>query len=145
MKDEMDRRAAELGDVEVIYTDGREDITIQLSQVENFIAQGMDSIVVCPSNGDAAAAISDAAIRANIPLVYLNRRPSELNDLRHSRRLIGLRPQRAFIAPKAHSPIEIILISMYIILFLVSDISPYNLFTDQLLIQSSLLPRSVLH
>ena len=80
MKDEMDRKAAELGDVEVVYTDGREDITIQLNQVENFIAQGMDSIVVCPSNGDAAVAISDAAIRANIPLVYLNRMPTELPD-----------------------------------------------------------------
>ena len=80
MKDEMDRKAAELGDVEVVYTDGREDITMQLSQVENFIAQGMDSIIVCPTNGDAAGAISDAAIRANIPLVYLNRRPSELPE-----------------------------------------------------------------
>ena len=80
MKDEMDRKAAELGDVEVVYTDGREDITMQLSQVENFISQGMDSIVVCPSNGDAASAISDAAIRANIPLVYLNRMPTELPE-----------------------------------------------------------------
>ena len=80
MKDEMDRKAAELGDVEVVYTDGREDITIQLNQVENFIAQGMDSIVVCPSNGDAAVAISDAAIRADIPLVYLNRMPTELPE-----------------------------------------------------------------
>lgn len=80
MKDAMDAKAAELGDVDVVYTDGKEDITIQLSQVENFIAQGMDSMIVCPTNGDAAKSISDAAIKAGISIVYLNRKPTELPE-----------------------------------------------------------------
>ncbi len=80
VKDAMDAKAKELGDVEIVYTDGKEDVTIQLSQVENFIAQGMDSIIVIPASTDATKPITNAALKADINLVYVNRRPDYLPE-----------------------------------------------------------------
>jgi len=50
----------------------------QLGQVENFIAQGVDAILVVAVDTDAAGPMTDAAAAAGIPLVYVNRRPSDL-------------------------------------------------------------------
>lgn len=50
----------------------------QLGQVENFIAQGVDAILVVAVDTDAAGPMTEAAAAAGIPLVYVNRRPSDL-------------------------------------------------------------------
>lgn len=50
----------------------------QVSQVENFIARGVDAIIVNPVDTEAAEPITDAAQSAGIPLVYVNRCPEGL-------------------------------------------------------------------
>lgn len=81
MKDGMDEYAATLGEeVEVTYVDAKEDTATQLAQVENFIAQGMDAVVVVPVNTEATTPITDACKNANIPLVYVNRLPANLPE-----------------------------------------------------------------
>ena len=51
------------------------DVAKQLDQINNFIASGVSAIVVNPVDTSATQAMSDAAAAANIPLVYVNREP----------------------------------------------------------------------
>ena len=63
----------------LLIEDAREDVGTQLSQVQNFIASGVDAIVVAPVSTEATPAITKLAKEAGIPLVYVNRRPSDLD------------------------------------------------------------------
>jgi inositol transport system substrate-binding protein len=81
MKDGMDEYAKSLGgNVEVTYVDAKEDAAAQLAQVENFISQGMNAVVVVPVNTEATTPITDACSKAKMPLVYVNRLPANLPD-----------------------------------------------------------------
>ena len=62
--------------VTVNITDAKDDTAAQLSQVENFISQKVAAIVVVPVDTSAAQPMADAAKKANIPLVFVNRNPS---------------------------------------------------------------------
>jgi inositol transport system substrate-binding protein len=70
-------KAEELG-VELTIVSAEEDTATQLGQVENFITDEMDAIIVIPVDTDAAGPMTEAAQTAGIPLVYVNRRPSDL-------------------------------------------------------------------
>jgi inositol transport system substrate-binding protein len=59
------------------FEDAQSDIGRQLSQIENFIAQRVDAIIVNPVDTDATPRITRLAVRANIPLVYVNRMPGD--------------------------------------------------------------------
>ncbi|MGF6094562.1 sugar ABC transporter substrate-binding protein [Pseudomonas sp. 18175] len=63
--------------VKLQFEDARADVVKQLSQVENFIGQGVDAIIVNPVDTASTARISKAATEAGIPLVYVNRRPDQ--------------------------------------------------------------------
>ncbi len=63
--------------VQLQFEDARTDVVKQLSQVENFIGQGVDAIIVNPVDTASTARISKAATEAGIPLVYVNRRPDQ--------------------------------------------------------------------
>ena len=76
--DGMEAKAAELGNVELNIVAAQEKTDVQLGQVENFISQGVDAIVIIPVDTDAAGPMTEAAKAAGIPLVYVNRRPSDL-------------------------------------------------------------------
>lgn len=65
------------GGVQLQFEDARADVVKQLSQVENFIGQKVDAIIVNPVDTASTARISKAAIEAGIPLVYVNRRPDQ--------------------------------------------------------------------
>jgi inositol transport system substrate-binding protein len=81
MKDGMAEYATSLGsDVEVTYVDAKEDAAAQLAQVENFISQGMNAVVVVPVNTEATTPITEACAEAKMPLVYVNRLPANLPD-----------------------------------------------------------------
>lgn len=56
--------------------DAKGDVSQQLQQVQNFIGQGVDAIIVNPVDTNAVKPIMDQATKANIPLVFVNRRPS---------------------------------------------------------------------
>ena len=61
--------------------DAQNDVSKQLSQVQNFIAGGVDAIIVNPVDTDATVALSQAAAAAGIPLVYVNRQPVNVDTL----------------------------------------------------------------
>ncbi|TIT82440.1 MAG: rhizopine-binding protein, partial [Mesorhizobium sp.] len=70
----MQDRAKEKG-VDIQVEDAQNDVAKQLDQVKNFIASGVDAIIVNPVDTSATQAMSDAAAAAKIPLVYVNREP----------------------------------------------------------------------
>jgi ABC-type sugar transport system substrate-binding protein len=61
--------------------DAQNDVGKQLNQIQNFIASGVDAIVVNPVDTDATVAMSAAADAAGIPLVYVNRQPVNVDEL----------------------------------------------------------------
>ncbi len=64
-------------DVTVQFEDAQGDVGRQLSQVQNFISQRVDVIIVNLVDSSATKAVTQAASRAGIPLVYVNRQPDE--------------------------------------------------------------------
>jgi inositol transport system substrate-binding protein len=77
MADGMQKEADSQG-VELIQVNAKEDTATQLSQVENFIAQKVDAIVVNAVDTSAVDPITRAAQDAKIPLIYVNRLPANL-------------------------------------------------------------------
>ncbi len=61
---------------EVTIMDAANDMATQASQVDNFIAQGMDVMIINLVQSSSAATITEKAEAANIPVVYINREPS---------------------------------------------------------------------
>ncbi|HET7727939.1 MAG TPA: sugar ABC transporter substrate-binding protein [Candidatus Limnocylindrales bacterium] len=76
--DGMEAKAAEIGNVTLNIVAAEEQTDTQLGQVENFISQGVDAIIVIPVDTDATGPMTEAAQKAGIPLVYVNRRPADL-------------------------------------------------------------------
>ena len=74
MREGMADEAAKTG-ASLQTEDARLDIGRQLSQVQNFIAQGVDAIIVNPVDATSTKPMTEAAIAAGIPLVYVNRDP----------------------------------------------------------------------
>ena len=72
MQKEADAQKAELT---IVAADNKVDT--QLSQVENFISQKVDAILVVAVDTSAAGPMTDAAKAAGIPIVYVNRNPSQ--------------------------------------------------------------------
>ncbi|KNH22427.1 rhizopine-binding protein [Pseudomonas syringae] len=80
LRESMDTKAKSYpDDVKLQFEDARSDVVRQLSQVESFISQKVDAIVVNPVDTAATKKITEAAVKAGIPLVYVNRRPDDLN------------------------------------------------------------------
>lgn len=77
MRDYMAAHAKELPGVTLQFEDAQGDVVRQLNQVQNFTAQGMDAIIVNPVDTSATQKITAGAVAAKIPLVYVNRRPTE--------------------------------------------------------------------
>lgn len=72
----MQDRAAEVpGGATLNLEDAGGDVVRQISQVENFINQGVDAIIVNPADTAATGKITARVVAAGIPLVYLNSRP----------------------------------------------------------------------
>lgn len=61
-------RAAELG-IEVTVHDAKSDAASQVTAIENFIAQGMDAIIVSPIDPKACEQLIDMAHEAGIPFI----------------------------------------------------------------------------
>ncbi|WLS78356.1 sugar ABC transporter substrate-binding protein [Erwinia pyri] len=57
------------------FEDAKGDVAIQVQQVENFINQGVDAIILNPVDTQAVKPMMEAASRAKIPLIFVNRKP----------------------------------------------------------------------
>src|SRR5688500_10993955 len=62
---------------EMMLAVANNDANRQLEQVNNFIARGVDGIVIAPKDAQSVVPIIKAANRANIPIVLYNRPPAE--------------------------------------------------------------------
>ena len=69
--------AATQQDVQIQFEDAQGDVVRQLNQVEGFLNQNVDAVIVLPVDTAATANITRAAAASNTPLVYVNRHPDE--------------------------------------------------------------------
>jgi inositol transport system substrate-binding protein len=67
--------------LELSVEDAANDVGKQLNQIENFVAAGVDAIIVNAVDTSATQAMTDAAAAAGIPLVYVNRQPINIDSL----------------------------------------------------------------
>jgi inositol transport system substrate-binding protein len=78
VRDAMTKWAGAHPDVDLTIVDGNNDTAKQMGQVENFLAQGMDAVVVLPVDTAATGPITKDVTKAGKPLVYVNRMPANL-------------------------------------------------------------------
>lgn len=81
LRNGMQDYAKTLDGVTLQIEDAQNDVAKQQSQIQNFIAAGVDAIIVNPVDTDATVAMSKIAADAGIPLVYVNREPINVNEL----------------------------------------------------------------
>jgi inositol transport system substrate-binding protein len=84
----MQDRAKEKG-VGIQVEDAQNDVAKQLDQVKNFIANGVDAIVVTLVDTNASKTISDEAAGAGIPLVFVNLEPTDMANLPDKQVYVG--------------------------------------------------------
>lgn len=80
MLDEMKNYSKSLNDVEIVYVDSKKDSNTQLEQVEDFISQKVDVIVVNPVDRSSSKPITDKAKAAGVPIISLNDEFENQND-----------------------------------------------------------------
>ena len=66
----------------ITIVDGANDQGTQSNQIDNFITQGVDVLIINPVNSSSAETITDKVVNAGIPLVYINREPSAEEEQR---------------------------------------------------------------
>ena len=81
--------AKTLPGVSMQIEDAKDDVSKQISQVQNFIANKVDAIIVNPVDTSATETITKLAADAGVPLVYVNREPVDVDKLG---------PKAAFVA-----------------------------------------------
>ena len=65
--------AAKYPDVELKVAEGTNDANLQISQVEGFINDGVDAIVLLPTDGAALTDVAIKAMEAGIPVINVDR------------------------------------------------------------------------
>ena len=81
MRNGMTAHIETLSGVELQMEDAQDDVARQLDQINNFIASGVDAIIVNAVDTNATEAMSAAAAAAGVPLVYVNRQPINLDTM----------------------------------------------------------------
>jgi inositol transport system substrate-binding protein len=81
MRNGMTEHEKTLDGVSLQIEDATDDVAKQLDQINNFIASGVDAIIVNAVDTNATEAMSKAAADANVPLVYVNRQPINMDTL----------------------------------------------------------------
>jgi len=57
------------------FVDAKGDVALQVQQVDDFINLGVDAIILNPVDTQGVKPMMDAAERAHIPLIFVNRKP----------------------------------------------------------------------
>ncbi|MDC1397480.1 substrate-binding domain-containing protein [Octadecabacter sp.] len=81
MRNGMTAHEEMLDGVSLQIEDATDDVAKQLDQINNFIASGVDAIIVNAVDTNATEAMSNAAAAAGVPLVYVNRQPINMDTL----------------------------------------------------------------
>ena len=66
----------------ITIVDGVNDQATQSGQIDSFIADEVDVLIINPVNSSSAATITDKVVDAGIPLVYINREPDADEEAR---------------------------------------------------------------
>ncbi|MEN0128604.1 MAG: substrate-binding domain-containing protein [Brevundimonas sp.] len=74
--------AAKYSDVELKQAEGTNDVNVQISQIEQFINDKVDAIVLLPFDGAALTEVANKAMKAGIPVVNVDREFSDPNAAR---------------------------------------------------------------
>jgi inositol transport system substrate-binding protein len=75
--------------VQLQIEDAQNDVSKQQNAIQNFIASGVDAIVVIAVDTDATPAMSKLASDAGIPLVFVNRMPANADNLPNKQAFVG--------------------------------------------------------
>ncbi|MDO4232210.1 MAG: sugar ABC transporter substrate-binding protein [Lautropia sp.] len=89
LRNQMKAHVKDMKDVKLQFEDAQMDVGKQLNQVQNFVASGVDAIIVNPVDTDATMAMTKAAEDAGIPLVYVNHEPVNLKKLPETQAYVG--------------------------------------------------------
>ena len=81
LRNGIQKDAEAMDGVDVQIEDAQNDVAKQLDQINNFIASGVDAIIVNPVDTSATQAMTDAASAAGVPLVFVNRQPVNVDAL----------------------------------------------------------------
>lgn len=81
LRNGMTEYAGGLEGVEIQVEDAQNDVGKQLDQINNFVASGVDAIIVNPVDTSATQAMTNAAESAGVPLVFVNRQPVNVDTL----------------------------------------------------------------
>jgi ribose transport system substrate-binding protein len=76
------KEAAKYDDVELRVAEGTNDVSLQISQVETFINDGVDAIVLLPFDGAAMTPVALKAMDAGIPVINVDREFDDPNAAR---------------------------------------------------------------
>ena len=76
------REAEKYEDIDLRIAEGTNDVNLQISQVETFINEGVDAIVILPFDGAALTGVALEAMQAGIPVVNVDREFSDPNAAR---------------------------------------------------------------
>lgn len=94
LRQNIQRHAEDLG-VTVQMEDAQGDIARQQSQIENFVAAGVDGIIVMLVDADSGKAMSDIAARAGVPLVFVNMLPANMDGFPAKQAWVGSDEEQA--------------------------------------------------
>lgn len=81
LRNGMIAQAEGMDGVTLQVEDAQDDVAKQLDQINNFVASGVDAIIVNAVDTSATEAMSQAAEAAGVPLVYVNREPINVDTL----------------------------------------------------------------
>lgn len=90
-------------EVEITFTDAKEDMAKQLDQVENFLVQKKDAIIIVPVDTSATGPMTSSIIAKGAKVVYVNRNPGNLPKGAYyvgSEELVAGRLQMDFLGEK---------------------------------------------
>jgi len=77
MRNSVEKYSKTLPNVSVQFEDAQNDVAKQLNQLQNFIAQKVDAIIINPVDTDSTPKMTQLATAAGIPLVYVNVQPGD--------------------------------------------------------------------
>ena len=73
INDSAEAEAEKYDDIELRQAEGTNDPNLQISQIETFINDDVDAIVLLPTDGDALTEVATQAMEAGIPVINVDR------------------------------------------------------------------------
>jgi len=82
MKNDAEQAAAKLG-AKIVFADAQDNSEKQAADVENFVAQGVQAILISPKTTDSLVPAIEAAVKAGIPVATVDRKANTDKVLVH--------------------------------------------------------------